>query len=565
MAVTTDQRGSALAAQGAGTAGSTNPKTADPKPAQVNQENGSPEWWVRYLVNQLLARHQEYSLREAYFEGDHMLPQGDLRYMRALGHLRRLAPTNYIGLITTTPVERMQVQGFRFGDPGTADDDAAEIWSNSDMDLQSHTIHMNAAKYGVAYALVSPPRPGEKYPTITSEDPRCSIVYRDPTRPTKALAGLRMWEDEILGRILAVLYLPEGAYGFIGPYVYQTQGFTITDLKERLLNQMPSGAGFQRAGFVANPPSAQEVALTEYVWRPDTGPIPQGECGRDVRIIQDRINQTIFQRMCISHFQAYKQRWATGISLPKPQKGQTKGDPPFDPGFDTLWGVSDEKAKFGEFSATDITQILEAVRDDIGDIAALTKTPAHYLMGKMANISGETLTQAESGLVSKTQIRMSSMGWSHERVMKLCFAWMDDDRAVSPQAAVLWENPGRELIADTALAGLQWFQTGIDLALIMEGQGRWTQDQIAFAVAQKKIADQQALDQQNQQMQMQQDHQLALAKASGSAGPPGANKAAKTASQKQGAQGPKAPAKPASGATPKSSTPSKPVKPAAKP
>lgn len=503
--------------------------TADPTPARVNPQAGEPEWWLKYLVNQLMARRGEYRLREDYFNGDHMRVKGDQRYMRALGHLRDLAATNYIGMVTSTPVERMQVRGFRFGEPGSTDDDAAAIWNENDMDLQAHSIHMNAAKYGLAYALVTPAARGEKYPTITSEDPRTCIVYRDPKRPTKALAGLRMWEDEVRGRILAVLYLPEGSYGFVGPYVYETDGWSVQDLRQRLVEQTPSAAGFMRSGFVPNPEETQEVPLVEYVWRPDTGAIPQAECGKDVRTVQDRINQTVFQRLCISHFQAYKQRWASGLTIPKRNKhGQIKGSTkaPFNPGFDQLWVSENEAAKFGEFSSADITQILEAVTDDVGAIATLTKTPAHYLMGKMANISGETLTQAESGLASKTWLRMSSMGWSHERVMKLCFAFMGDERAKDPTATVLWANPGRDLIVDTAQAGLQWSQIGIPLELIMEAQGIWDPDQIAFAKAEKEKADQLALQQQQEQMQSQQDHQLALAKVSAAAKGPGAQASA---------------------------------------
>lgn len=524
-------RGSALASAGAGvpsalsSAPMSAPKvTADPTPPKVNPENGSPEWWVRYLVNQLMTRRYEYKVREAYFNGNHPRPKGDVRYMKALGHLQDLSATNYIGMITSTPVERMQIRGFRFGEPGSTDDDAAAIWNENDMDLQAHSIHMNAAKYGLAYALVTPAAQGEKYPTITSEDPRTAIVYRDPIHPTKAIAGLRMWEDEVLGRILAVLYLPEGSYGFIGPYIYETDGMSLQDLRQRLIDQTPSPAGFQRAGFVANPEDLQEVPLVEYVWRPDTGALPQPECGLEVRTVQDRINQQVFQRLCISHFQAYKQRWATGLTLPKRKKnGQLKGNKKiFDPGFDQLWISENELGKFGEFESTDISPILQAVQDDVGAMATMTKTPAHYLMGKMANISGETLTQAESGLASKCWLRMSSMGWSHERVMKLCFALMQDKRAKDPTATVLWAQPGRELIADTALAGTQWMTVGIPLALIMEAQGIWDPDQIAFAVAEKQKADAQALQQQNQQMQMQQSHQLAIAKVGQAANGPGA-------------------------------------------
>lgn len=494
-------------------------KSAVPTPKKSNPEADTARWWLRRLVNELLTRQPILERRQNYVEGRQDLPRGDRRYMRALLDLQRMAQTNYIGLVTSAPVERMKVYGFRFGEEGSANKDAAKIWQSNDMDLQSAIIHQRAAKYGVAYALVSPPEEGSEWPVITAEDPRTAIVFRDPIRPSKSLAGLRMWADDVSGYVLAVLYLPEGAYGFIGPPVQDLQGLSLQDLRQKLAGVMTGGDAFKSAGFVPNPEDYQEVPLVEYVWRPETGIIPEGEAGHDVYIIQDRINQTIFQQMTIAHFQAYKQRWATGITPPKGRKGQQAA--PYEVGAQMLWTSADKDTSFGEFTSADIRQILESVRDAIADIAAITKTPAHYLMGKMANVSGETLTQAESGLVSKTQQRMNSMGWSHERVMKLCFALLGDkEKATDVEAATLWSDPQKQITAELALAGQQWAAVGIPLELIMERQG-FLPDDIAFAVEQKKIADQQALEQQNQMMQQTHANNMEMAKATGKTAPGG--------------------------------------------
>jgi len=93
--------------------------------------------------------------------------------------------------------------------------------------------------------------------------------------------------------------------------------------------------------------------------------------------IQDRINTEICNRLVISRAQAYKQRLITGIKLPDTKAGKK---PPFDPGADMLWAVQDPNAKIFEFKEADISQLLAAVRDDVGDMAAVTKTPPHYLL-----------------------------------------------------------------------------------------------------------------------------------------------------------------------------------------
>lgn len=491
----------------------TEPRSPVPRPPSLVPDADTPEWWLRRLVNELLTRQPILDKRERYVQGYHDLPKGNRDYMKALYELQRIAQSNYIGLVTSAPVERMTVYGFRFGEAGTADVDAQKIWQANDMDLQSAQIHARAAKFGLAYALVSPPEEGDEWPVITAEDPRTAIVARDPMRPMRSLAGLRMWADDTVGRILAILYLPEGAYGYVGPQIADLEGLTLKSIRERLTGQGLGANAFEQDGFVPNPEDFQEVPLVEYVWRPETGVIPEGEAGRDVRIIQDRINQTIFDRVVITHFQAYKQRYASGITIPKGRKGQRK--PPFDPGASTLWTTENPDAKFGEFTSADLRQVAEIIRDDIADIAAITKTPAHYLMGKMANISGETLTQAESGLVSKTQQRMNSMGWSHERLIKLCFALRGDhEKAKNVEAATLWTDPQKQITAELALAGQQWAAIGIPLDLIMGRQG-FSPDEQRYAVEEKEKADKQALAQQMQLSDQAHSQNMQMAKATG--------------------------------------------------
>ena len=517
-----------------------------------------PEFWLMRLVSDLLLRQPELSKRGNYCEGRHMLPEGEKKYMKALDKLQKLAPTNYIGLVTQAPVQRMTVRGFRFGDgnqgnqgatassgppnkpgapapkappkpatppkptPGVAgepfpspqpgkpvgtppaptlDDDAKSIWVANDMDLQSATIHNLAAKYGLAYALVSPAGPDDDYPVITAEDPRTCIVYRDPMRPTRALAALRMWTDDIEGRVLAILYTPDTIFTYEGPETSFIQRMTIEQVVNTLTGESGGPGSFTLVGTFDNP--IGEVPVVEFVWRPNSAMLPEAEAGRDVCVVQDRINATILDRIVISRTQAYKQRHVTGLT------SGNKNKVDWDPGSDMVWVAESPDVKFGEFSTADIRQILEAIRDDVSDIAAITQTPAHYLMGKLANVSGETLAQAEAGLVKKTKLRMKSMGWSHERVLKLAFAYMNDPRATEVDAEVLWEDPEQNALVDLASAAAQLAAAGVPIQLIMEKLG-FTSEQIQFAEQAQQA-------QQAQQMQQQLD----MAKATAAFAPPG--------------------------------------------
>lgn len=473
---------------------------------------GDPWWWLGMLVTDLIFRQPAYERRGLYVEGRHAAPRGDRKYMRAYGHLQSLAATNYCGLVTNAATQRMEVRHFNFGEG--PDEDARAIWSWNDMDMQSDLINSNCAKYGLSYALVGDienDQYGNGYPTITALDPRTAIVYRDPLRPTRSLAALRLWEDDLLGRVVAVLYLPDQCYAYVGPRIPVLEGMTLQGVRETLMGLNGGPGAFQLVETAPN--NIGQVPVVEFTWRPGSGRLPEGEVGADVRNIQDRLNQTIFDRISISLSQAFKQRYVSGISLKDKTTGQKAA--PFDASPTTLWAVEDQNAKFGEFQSADISQILESIRDDVGDIAAITQTPAYYLMGKMANISGETLAQAETGLVKKVKQRQKSMGWSYEAVMKLCFAYMDDDRAGSVEAKTIWNDPEQNALTDQAAAAAQFISSNIPVNVVMERVGGFSEDQIT---ASQEFADEQAAlqaEQDQAQMEMlgeQQDHQQGMDK-----------------------------------------------------
>jgi hypothetical protein len=444
-----------------------------------------PYFWLNRLAQALVVRQARYDVLADYVAGRFTLPGGDPRYIKSLHDLQQKSKTNYISLVTNAPVERMKVVGFKFGDNpnDTADRDANAMWQANSMDLHSQMAHMTAAGMSRAYVLVSPVQDDTGQPLFTVEDPRCAIVERDPARPDKIRAGLRMWIDDLLGRAVAVLYMPDQIFYFLG-----NMQSAFKNLDINAIQRMVSSAGsWELVGYAPNP--IGEVPLVELNWRPTIGfdSLSEAEEGFS---IQDRINQTILDRMIISKAQAYKQRWAKGIKIPQSDDGRVK--PPFDPGSDILWAVESKDAQFGEFHEADIRQILEAVRDDVGDLAAITKTPPHYLLGQIVNASGDALKAAETGLVAKTKERMTTAGWAWEKVVKLGFAYKGDARAKDITAETIWADPESRSRAELADAILKETQIGLPFQMALERLGLSPQD-ITRAVTLKKQQDLQDL------------------------------------------------------------------------
>ena len=377
---------------------------------------GSPRWYLSRLQQRLLARQARYDKLERYAIGNHDLPNGDKRYVVALRELQRKCRTNYCQLVYRAVTQRMKVTGFQFGPEQQDDEDAKAIWNYNDMDLQSTILLKNAAIFGDTYILVSPPIEPDGEPLMTAEDPRQCIVEPDPRRPGHSLAGLKMWQDDLTSTTVAILYTPDSIYEYVGPSVTDVVGTDGNNLTHLTAGRTSSAGQFVLQSVQPNP--AGQVTLIRGNWQPSFGSQGRGEF-EDVIDIQDRINYTILMRLVIAKSQAFNQRWVTGA-----KKGQGED---FKPGSDMVWATQNAEARFGQFEAVDLTQILEAVRDDVGDMAAISETPATYLMNRMVNVSGDTLTQDQSALVTKVGLRQEAMGWMYEKAMRAAFAFKGDE------------------------------------------------------------------------------------------------------------------------------------------
>jgi len=78
--------------------------------------------------------------------------------------------------------------------------------------------------------------------------------------------------------------------------------------------------------------------------------------------------------------------------------------------------------------ATDERTILGA---DIRDLAAVSQTPPHHLLGHVANLSAEALAAAEAGLTRKVTERKHAFGESWEQTLRLAAYMMGDEEGAA--------------------------------------------------------------------------------------------------------------------------------------
>lgn len=414
----------------------------------ASRKHGSAEWWLLRLGKRLADDAPRFDRLESYWRGNPPAPYGNQRMREAYRRLQRMARTNFGALVAEAVLERMKVLGFRAGADASEEVDkrAWKWWQANGLDADSGLVHRAAVVLSRAYVIVGedPDPANDGMPLVTVEDPRQVIHESDPTNRRKVVAALKTYWDEIEDTQVAILFLPERIHYFKAHGVKKD----TTAVEMWRFQRWDPDTKVYPQGVADNP--VGEVPVVPFVNRPDMAGEGLGEF-EDVLDVLDRINTSILDRMVISAMQAYRQRWAKGVSLTDEDGNETGA---FDPGADLLWAVEDENAQFGEFSTTDLTSIVKAIESDVQYLSAITRTPPHYILAGIVNASGEALSVAETGLTSKVVEREHEYGESWERVYRL--AGMVMGRNIpADDAEVVWKNPQFRSLTEMASANVQ--------------------------------------------------------------------------------------------------------------
>lgn len=411
---------------------------------------GSTEWWAETLEAEITVRNGLILLYEDYYEGRHKMTFASSQYREAFAAMLTAVSDNWIPLVINASVERLNPQGFTFGDSQQGDKEAWSIWQANYMDADAPLVFTEACKHGEAYLLVWPDEAPQGVsgrfftrksvdvaPRITVEHPSQMIVARSGGDRRKIDAAFKCWVESD-GTRMGTLYLPG----------------TIHRLQKDDKQGWVARAGVEsqsdnRLGFVPVVPITNDPHMlgcrppSALLARPHSSPDIAVGLGRsdqaDIISTVDQINKLLCDMLVSSEVAAFKQRWATGLEVPRDDDGVAVE--PFKAAVDRLWiaeGEDGANVRFGEFSATELKNYTGAIESRVQSLAARTRTPPHYLLGSIVNASGDALKAAETGLASKVRGKSKSFGEGLEQAMRIAFAWMDDDRSKDMSAEIKW-------------------------------------------------------------------------------------------------------------------------------
>lgn len=389
--------------------------------------NLTPGGWLDLLDTRLRERQAHTKLYEDYYNGKHRLAFATVKFRETFGSLFAAFADNWCQLVVDAAVERLKVEGFRFGDDASSDDAAWEIWQKNGLDADSKLAHREAVKCGESYILVDP-NGGD--PKITVEHPIETIVAMAPGNRRQRLAGLKRWLDAD-GYLYATLYLPDRVYKF------------------KSQRKAPSYVGYGRVNWQTRPDDSGGpnplgvVPLIPVCNSPSMMWGGQSDLQQAIPL-QDAANKLISDMLVASEFQAFQQRWAAGLELPKdPQTGAILPAAQLEAAVSRMMVSESADTKFGAFPQVDLKPYVSAVEMIVQHLAAQTRTPPHYLLGQSGAFpSGESLQSTETGLVARVEDKQVTFGEAWEEALRLAFrALRDDARASAIGAETIWRDP----------------------------------------------------------------------------------------------------------------------------
>lgn len=427
-------------------------------------DRGSPEWWLKTLATRLhdrrtgrgwsnLAQKREMrpglDLLWSYVTGDPPLPDCASGWREGMRSFIRSSRMNYADRACASVSDRLVPTGWRTAVDQDEDGDqlAAEVAAENRFGLILPDLWDYMLALGDAYTLTSNPRKGSKIPTITAEDPRQAITSDDPITGDVSV-GLKMFRDEWDSADLAYLYMP--GYLRVYRHVSKTSSLLSSSFRFGLgswdIDEQLSGA---------TPGLPERCAMAHVSNRRGVG---EFEPHLDVL---NRINETIFDRVTIAKFQAFRQRGIKGLPDNDSEGDEIDYSEAFlaDPG--GLWKLPLE-AEVWESTPVDMNPIRMVIKDDVEGFAAAIGMPLHYVTPDAAQGSAEGASTMKESNTFRTEERQRRADVLLAQTQSNAFAVMgDEERANVRQIKTIWSPAERYSLSDKSQSFFTQRQAGM--------------------------------------------------------------------------------------------------------
>lgn len=442
----------------------------------------TPEEWLSYLTTRMDKARPRIDLLRSYTNGSSPLPEMGQNLAKSWLKFQRRARTNPGKLVVSALVDRLIPNGVTVGasDKTPAAVAAARIWRDNRLKVAFSDAIWDAATLGRGYLLVTQDEDG--HACVTYELPEHMYVEPDPVRPWRALAAVKVWRDSAAGIDHLVMWVP-------GLRLAYTR--SAYDKSKQLISRIAGDWCIDPSG-VQSYEGAPPVIVLE-------NRFGEGEFENVLDLI-DRINWQTLQRLVIISMQAFRQRalksaeGSAGLPSEDEDGNAIDYQAIFEPSPAALWELP-PGVEIWESSQTQITEILNATKDDWRELAVETSTPLSIMLPDSANQSASGAEQPQKALLSKAADRIERFkpALAYLMVRALAVEGIDLDEAetvevlfVPPHAVSLTEKYAAAVQARNAGEALETIQRnilGYSPEQIAQDKQRRAEEQLALAFA----------------------------------------------------------------------------------
>lgn len=377
--------------------------------------------------------------RERYYRGQQDLPYAPPGVNAEYMSLRSMSLANWLGLAMDAPIQRLRVDGFRTGRDGAADMVAwRDCWQANRMDARQRIPFTQMFVHGRGIVSVWPNTLNRSQPIIRPESSRRVHVEPDPFDPFTALYAVKTFHVEAPPASSLIVPASAQQTGTDVAYVYDATSWAKFEKPRALAETAVFGRGtWERVDGGGH--QLGEVPFVTFDNRQDADGLPQSGI-ESLMPAQDAINTIRFLTLLAMQFSGYRQRVFTGYdpvvrdssgnvvyltdtngTVLLDEQGQKRPmlNSPGRIGVDRALVFPGTDTKVFDMPESNLSNYIEVLGEFLTQLFAVGQVPPQYLLSRMANLSGDALTGAESTLASLVADLQRWTGESLELVMRL--------------------------------------------------------------------------------------------------------------------------------------------------
>lgn len=365
--------------------------------------------------------------------------------------------------VVSAVTDQLYVEGYR---PAKSSENAApwQWWQENGLDARQIAVHESAVGYGLGYTVVLPGKSwlNDPMPVIRGLDPSQMVaVYEDPA-----------WDD---WPVYALRAEPKK--------VGDRTGWSLRFYDDRQIHHLVmSSTGDSLTAVRTEEHNIGVCPVVRFTNHLDLRGRATGDIEPIIPVL-GRIDQTTFDRLIVQRFASWKVRTIAGMA--KPDAAEDAAAERLRLKIEDLLVAEDHDTKFGTLDETPLNGFIEAHDADVRALAALSQSPAHELVGQMANLSAEALAAAEASLTRRVTRVKHPLGESWEQTLRLAGRVMNNDDAAKDFASEMhWRDMESRSMAQAADAlGKMATMLGVPVEILWEKLPGFTQTDVERAKA----------------------------------------------------------------------------------